>query len=135
MPTLRSAENKARPPAMPMPMHAEERVVSSATYRSVLSCSLVALMRIAAEHHNQKSAEDQHGGRSGQTNHVGDYRAVTTRLRVVVIAIQHNLIDDSTDLVVRRLNQAQADILGRKLHAVVILSDLARRGHDHDGRG
>src|ERR1700760_4909756 len=97
MPTPPPARNRAPPPATPAPKRAEERVGSSATYRSGPSCFVVAVL-VSPEHHDEKSAEEKHGGRSGQTHDVGDDRAVTARLRIVVIAVQQHLVHHVADV-------------------------------------
>src|SRR5208283_3354526 len=65
---------------------------------------------------------------------VGDHRAISSDLRIVVIAVQKYLVHQRSDLVMRRLDQAEANILGRKLNSVVVLRDLAGWRDDHDCR-
>src|SRR5271166_4229097 len=119
---------------MPWLRHVQERVGSSSTYRSGPSC-LFPVMRFAAVHHNKKAAENQHGSCSRQPHDVGDYRAVSSGCWIVVIAVEQHLVHDGSNLVLRRLNQTQANVLGRELDAVIVLSNLSRWRHDHDGRG
>src|SRR5512142_3450032 len=112
MPTRRSAENKVRPPARPAPKRAAEKVGSSATYRSGPSCFLVGTL-IAAVHDEDESADDQHGGCSGQPHDIGDDRAVFTGLRVVVVAVQQQLVYHVADIAVRSIDQCQPYVFGR----------------------
>src|SRR5271167_1345883 len=119
---------------MPVSRHVQERVGSSSTYRSGPSCSLFPAVRFTAKHHDEEAAENQHGGGSRHAHDVGDHCAVSPGLGVVVIAVQHYLVYQRSDLVLRRLDQSEANVLRGKLNSVVVLSNLASRRHDHDGR-
>src|SRR5207302_11011923 len=61
---------------------------------------------------------------------------VPTGARVVVIAVQQDLIDKIANLVPGSLKQSEPQVPGRELHAVVVLRDLSWRRQNHDrGRG
>src|SRR6516165_505678 len=115
---------------MPSPRHAQERVGSSSTYRSGPFRSLVP-MRFAAVHHDEKATENQHRGSSSHAHDIGDHSAVSSGAGVVVIAVQQYLVHDRPYLVLRRFDQAQANIFGGELNPVIVLSDLASGTHDH----
>src|SRR6516164_11312472 len=137
MPTPLSGKSRVHPPVPPSTTLARETVACSSTYRSGPSSSLAGIMRFTftSIHHDQESAQQQHCGRSPQSQKAGDGRAVSPVLGVVMKAIQLDLIHQVADLVARCLDQAKAQIFGRVLHAVVILGKLALRRDDHDRRG
>src|SRR5581483_6085347 len=99
MPILRSAGNKVRPPARPVPRRAGGTVESSATYDLGPSCILFAVLRIfaavriAPEHDEDHAAQNQHGGGSGQAHYISDNSAVTSGFRIVFTAVQQHRID------------------------------------------
>src|SRR5208282_2478645 len=108
---------------------------SSSTYRSGPSCSLFPVVRFTAVHHNKEAAKNQQGGSSRRPYDVGDHRAITTGLRVIVIAIQQYLVHQCSNFVLRRFDQAEANVFRGKLDPIVILGQLAGRRYDHDGCG
>src|SRR5215469_8723467 len=99
MPTPLSGRSRVHPPVPPSTTLARETVASSSTYRSGPSSSLAGIMRFTSIHHDQESAQQQHRGRSPQSQKVGDGRTVSPAPGVVMKAIQLNLIHQVADLV------------------------------------
>ena len=73
------------------------------------------------------SAPRPDGRQRGKLQNSRNDRSIFPGVRIVVIAVQEHLIRQRADLVLRRLNQSQAQILGRVLDSVVVLRDFALR--------
>src|SRR5688572_14848753 len=97
------------------------------------SCHLHSLHSpLAAQHNNYirgqaEYKEDAYNAHRGQ-----NHQAVFSSYRVVVIAEQQDLIDNRSDLILRRLHQAKTQILWRELNPIEIARQPALRRQYHD---
>jgi hypothetical protein len=72
---------------------------------------------------------------AGEAQHVHDHQAVAPGGRVVVEAVEQELVDRAPDALVRGLDQPQAQVARRVLDAVEVARQPARRRqHDHARR-
>ena len=61
--------------------------------------------------------------------------AVAADRRVVVEAVEQDLVDEAADLAAGRLDQAEPQVARRVLDAEAIAGDLAAGGQQHDAGG
>ena len=64
----------------------------------------------------------------------GDGGRVAPRVRVVVVAHQEELVGQAADLLARRVDEAEAEVLRRELDAEEVAGDPPARRQDHDPR-
>src|SRR5690242_15668375 len=84
------------------------------------------------EHSNNQSSQQQDGERTADPHHAHHDRSIVSSFRIVVIAIQHQLVHHSSNLVLRSLNQSETQILRRIFDPVVVLRKTSLRGSDYD---
>src|SRR6516162_3110753 len=100
MPIPLPGRSRVHPPVPPSMTLARETVASSSTYRSGPSCPLAGIMRLFTSiHHDQESTQQPYRGRSAQSQNAGDGCAVSPALRIVMKAIQLDLVHQVADLV------------------------------------
>src|SRR5579859_105373 len=86
------------------------------------------------EDENQ-SAEEQNRDAAAELQHVADDCAVFSGGRIVVIAVEENLIDRIADLAFGSLDQAHTEVFRGKFYPVEVARDAALRSEDHDRCG
>src|SRR5437660_9758536 len=91
--------------------------------------------RIRAVHDEHASPQNQNGRRPRDTQQATDDGAVFPRPRIVVVAVQKQLVRDTADFVLRCLYQSQTQIFGWKLHSIKILRDVTLGSQHNDGGG
>src|SRR6476660_5276164 len=90
------------------------------------------MCRTTANHYENQGSQTQHRRNPSQAQDAQNGCAVLSRLWIVVIAIEQQLIDQVADLALPRLNQAEPQIFRWIFDAVVVLRDLAFGGQHHD---
>src|SRR5258708_19318354 len=97
---------------------------------TVLVCSLVAQIRarrcVIAAAENQKGEE--HSGNcehAAQADDAEDRGTIAGRARIILKAIQQDVIHGRPDFSGGRIHQSQANIAGRKFHSIKIARDVA----------
>src|SRR5580704_241869 len=84
------------------------------------------------EHEYQECPQNQHRRARGQLQDSTDDGPVFPGVRIVVVAVEQDLVDHCADLVLGCLNQSQAQIFRCELDAVIVLSDFSFGRQHHD---
>src|SRR3954452_22807845 len=96
---------------------------------------MAAVSRSETDQHDHERPQAQYRRQRGKLQHARNNGSVLSGIWIIVIAVQQYLIGQRADFVLRRLDQSQAQILGRVLDAVVVLRDLALWRQQRDGGG
>src|SRR6476660_4847310 len=93
--------------------------------RSSASSGRMAIVsRPETNQHGHEDSQCQYGCQSRKLQDTRNDGSILAGRRIVVIAVQEHLVCQGSDLVLRRLDQSQAQVFGRVLDAVIVLSDL-----------
>ena len=93
------------------------------------------MTNIRAKHHEHERAQDENGAKPRQLQNIADDGAVLSAARIVVIAIQENLIADIANPVLRGLHESEPQILGREFDSIEVSRNVAVRCEHHNRSG
>src|SRR6185437_701242 len=87
----------------------------------LLFVGLVFALIVAAEHDKHESAQRKERDQASELHHSGHNQRMLVRAGIVVIAVSQDVIYRRADLAMRRFGKSEPQILGRILHAHVVL--------------
>src|SRR5688572_17728640 len=91
----------------------------------------VTIARLTPPHDQDEAHQKRERDRAAQAYEVHRNGAVAADGRVVVVAVEQQLVDDRADAPLPRLHQRHPQLLRRVLHAVEIARETAvGRGHE-----
>src|SRR5437763_1028876 len=126
-------KDKARPLARPLWRPVRGRMGSSArTYGWGSSC-MSSVVIFIADRDEHESYKEQYRECSTGADKIHHHRAILTRRRVIVVAVEHDLVSQIADVVLRCFDHPQAHVFRRVFDAVVILRHVTVR-RDQDER-